>query len=354
MASRSIQFVDDRVHIERFQPQATIVHHVDEQGTWATRGRTLLLSDSDAQTWKTMGQFPWVWPRDAVSFFRLGQRFARADKCLVLPVESGVLGIRAGNVYRIAEGEVQPIGNIQGHCPLHRSATVAGSGAVYFGEYFGNRQRGAVRIYRVSEQLDAMDIAYTFVAGQIRHVHGVYRDPFVDGRLWVTTGDYAGENYLLFTDDEFQTVERLGDGSQMWRAVGLLFTAEKVAWITDSHLQQNYAITLDRGSLQIEKHQAFPGPVWYSATTSDGLFLAGTTVERGPGAQEKVASVWVSRDAIEWTRILSFQKDRWPMPHFKFGTLSFPSGTYSSKQIWISGEAVRPIDGTSLLVRVEP
>jgi hypothetical protein len=54
-----------------------------------------------------------------------------------------------------------------------------------------------------------------FPAGSIKHVHGVYTDPYSD-RLWIPTGDFAGECYLYSTDEEFRELMAHGDGQQSW------------------------------------------------------------------------------------------------------------------------------------------
>jgi len=110
---------------------------------------------------------------------------------------------------------------------------------------------------------------------------------------------------------------------------------------------------MDRETLQITVHQQIESSSWYSTQTSDGLFLAGTTVEKGPGVQTDRASLLVSENGVEWRKVISFRKDFWPMKYFKFGVISFPSGSYSSKSFWISGEALKGLDGCSMLCSLE-
>lgn len=322
----------------------TLVHHLEPTLALTSRGRTVYVHGVDAESRKV--RLPFRFPRDLAFGFRILERLLRADKCLAVPHRGSVVIIRGGRVYRW-NNTLKALGEIQGDCPLHASACLGDSGALYFGEYYMNPQRGPVRIFKIEASRDQLSVAHVFAAGQIRHVHGIYRDPHHPGRLWVTVGDNDGECYLYWTDDEFATLARVGDGSQQWRAVGLVFTPEKVIWGTDSPHQPNHFVSLDRRSGRLEIGQPVDGTVWYAGTTSDGVFFAGTSVENGPGVSTDQARVYLSRDGLRWELRASFTKDALPMPLFKWGTISFPSGSFPSDRIWISGEALRGLDGVS-------
>jgi len=248
------------------------------------------------------------------------------------------------------EKEWTKIGTVQGDTPLHRGASISRHGNIFFGDYFMNPDRKEVHIYQVSADGSRADIAHSFPAGQIRHVHGVHQDTYLPDRLWVTVGDEDGENFLYYTDDEFNSIEQLGDGSQMYRTVGLLFSRDHIHWVTDSPYEENYSITMDRNSGLIKKHQPFPSTVWYQAQSSDGFYYCATTVEKGPAVKTKFGALYASKDAVNWEEVARFPKDLWPMPHFKWGSLSLPSGGWDSKNIWISGEGLSKIDGKSIRI----
>ena len=65
------------------------------------------------------------------------------------------------------------------------------------------------------------------------------------------------------------------------------------------------------------------------------------------GILTRQACLLSSLDGRTFEVAASFDKDAWPMPWFKFGSLSLPSGHYSSKRFWLSGEGVRGLDGGS-------
>jgi len=339
--------------VERL-PAVGLVHHVDAQNTvWATKKRNILCRRDGA--WQRLASFPFSSPRDFFGWNRLASRAARADQCNVFVNSKGrVLGIRANRVYSLEEsGELCELFAIAGDCVLRRGICEDPQGWTYFGEYSRNTQRAPVRIWRLSPDLDSYELAHEFPSGSIRHVHCVLRDPY-DDAIWVTVGDFKNECYLLRTDNRFQSLERFGDGTQIWRAVVLYFTADHVCWLTDSHLEQNYACRMDRRRGELEIGAKIPCSGWYGSTTTEGLHVGFTTVERGPGIQRNESSIFVSEDAFHWQEVGSFRKDIWrPVRLFKFGVISCPSGAVTSRDFFISGEGLAGLDGVAMRLRFD-
>jgi len=331
-------------------PGVTIAQHVQPDGTvWATRGRRIVRRMSVGKPWQTVAEFPFVSPRDWFSITRPTARAARADRANVYVNAQGkLLAIRAHTAYRLNGGRLDPLRQIKGDCVLHRGICEDAAGWAYFGEYFLNPERGPVRIFRLAPDGGSVEIAHEFPAGQIRHVHGVYRDPFDEAALWITAGDYVDECYIFRTDDRFATLERFGDGTQHWRAVGLFFTSEHICWVTDSHLEQNFACRMSRAEAALELGQQIANSCWYGTTCDDGLHVCFTTVEQGPAIHSRNASVMVSDDAFHWSEATSYRKDAWwPLKVFKYGVISCPSGTMASDNLYISGEGLRKLDGAT-------
>jgi hypothetical protein len=343
-----------RLEITQRWPLITILHHLHSDGTlWGTAGRKILNYRSD-RGWKKVGQFPFIPQRDLLAIARPMARALRADKANLYVNRLGnVLGIRSSTVYAVLDDAIQPIFSIQGDSVLHGGLCEDADGAIYFGEYFMNPSRGPVRIWRVAPDLSAGEAAYAFPAGQIRHIHGIYPDPYDPGALWVTSGDYEGENYLWRTQDGFSHLERFGDGEQIWRAVRLFFTPDHICWLTDSQLETNFACRMSRRDSQLEIGGSLQAPAWYGTTTSDGWHFAFTTVEPGPAVTRTDSAVLSSRDGFEWQEIAAWEKDAWrPMKVFKYGVISCPSGRMSSQNLLISGEGLRGLDGASLRARI--
>ena len=74
--------------------------------------------------------------------------------------------------------------------------------------------------------------------------------------------------------------------------------------------------------------------------------MAATTVEPGPGIKSDHASIYLSRDAFHWHESARFRKDIYrPLKLFKYGVISFPSGTQPAGKLVFSGEGLCGIDG---------
>ena len=335
---------------ERY-PRITIIHHRCADGTlWATAKRRILVRRG--QGWEQAGVFPRSYPRDLFDWSRPTARAMRADKCNLYVNRLGnVLGIRGGWVFALREESLQPLFRINGDSVLHRSFAEDEHGSIYFGEYFMNPERVPVKIWRVSPDLTKWEAACELPG--VRHAHGIYADPFSPGTFWATVGDFEGECYLVRTQDGFHSIQRYGDGSQIWRAVNLFFTQDTVNWLTDSNLELNRACRMQRADGTLEIGQQIDCSTWYGCTTREGLHVAFTTVEQGPGILSSQSSVLVSRDAFHWETIAGFKKDFWrPVKVFKYGVISCPSGLLSLDEFYLSGEGLVGLDGCSLRVQI--
>lgn len=343
-----------RLAILERPPGLTLAHHVDDDGAlWATAGRRIRRWHNGAA--REVARFPLALPRDFFAAPRPAARAARADKANLYRNRRGVVvAVRAGRVYAVRAGaSLQPLFRLQGDSVLHGGLAEDAQGWTVFGEYFLNPQRGPVRIWRVGPDGQAFELAHEFPAAQVRHVHGVYRDPFDPAALWVTVGDAQGECFVLRTRDRFRSLEWFGDGGQTWRAVRLFFTPDHVAWLTDSPAEQNHACRMRRRDGGLETGQPVDGPAWYGAQTEDGLFVGLTTVEPGSAVLRAQAQVLVSRDAFTWHTAHAFHKDAWrPLRLFKYGVIHAPSGRMRSDSLWLSGEGLRGLDGACLRVHI--
>jgi hypothetical protein len=333
----------------------TIAHQIQEDGNILGTSKRSIYEYSHHNKRKYIGKFPFSSHRDFFGFSRLLSRAMRIDKNNVFRNSNGsTIGIRGGIVYSVTEqSKMEPLFEIQGDCVLHRSISEDNEGWSYIGEYFVNPRRNTVHIYRLSPDLKTWEIAYKFPAGSIRHVHSIVQDPFDENSLWITVGDYAGECFVLQTKDRFSTVTSFGTGEQIWRAVTLFFTESHISWITDTHLEQNHACRMDRNSGQLDIGQKFDCSNWYGCTTQEGLHVAFTTVEKGPGIKRNESSIYISEDAFNWHEIYSYKKDRYrPFSVFKNGVISCPSGTMSLDNFYISGEGLIGLDGSSACLKI--
>src|SRR5205085_4825651 len=120
-----------------------------------------------------------------------------------------------------------------------------------FGEYLANTERGPMRIYKYRAGSHRLEVAYTFPAGSITHIHGLYADPLSDD-IYCLTGDAPSECRLLKSANGFETFDTGGEGDESWRAVSLLFAETALYYGTDAEFHDNHIVRLSRGSLQRE------------------------------------------------------------------------------------------------------
>ncbi|MBL4597197.1 MAG: hypothetical protein JKX99_11540 [Robiginitomaculum sp.] len=288
--------------------------------------------------------------------FRITRRLFRLDKSNAVFNKDGtaIIVLFLGNIYRyelstrkcVHTGTLRQCRNV-----LHQGICVTPEGHIIFGEYGSNVQRDSVPIWISKDDGFTWQIAYEFSKGKIKHVHGVYFDHFTQD-LWIPTGDFDGECYLVRADTEFNTIKRYGDGTQQWRPVSLFFTENSIIWGMDSQLETNFLKKFNRRSEQLEAGQDLPGPVWYSKQLNDGVALLQTTREIGPGVKTDYVHIFLSQNLADWHEISRYRKDHYPMKFFKYGVLSFADGDQSSKSFAIHGEGLKGFDGRSAIARI--
>lgn len=288
--------------------------------------------------------------------FRLCRRALRLDMANVVVNHdrSGLVILYQGLLFffDLADQSIRQVGRMR-HCRnvLYNGIAVTEKG-IYFGEYGANTDRAAVPVWCSRDGGRSWNVVHEFAQGSIKHVHGVYVDPFSE-LLWIPTGDFDGECFLHCVDEDFGMLETFGNGTQQWRPVSLLFEQDKILWGMDSQLETSYLQEFDRATGTLTRHNEFPGPVWYSKQFADGNALLQTVVEVGPGVKSDHAHLYASRDNRAWDEVVRYEKDRWPMRFFKFGVLSFADGPQTSDDFVLFGEGLVDMDGKAVIASVE-
>jgi len=294
-----------------------------------------------------------LWKR-LLACSRLNRRALRLDKCNVVPVENGFIAIRQGKVFHYHEenSELKHVLTLK-NCRnvMHQSIAVNQNKEIFFGEYGNNGNREEVPVYKSSDFGKTWELIFTFPEGKTKHVHGCFYDPF-ENKIWVTTGDFENECHLLCADNNFQRVEWIGDGQQMYRTCHLSFQKDTVHWIMDSQLQDSYHIILDRKSRSIKRMQQFKGPVWTIKKLEDNLYLTATVQEIGPGVKDHLVHIMVSKDLEKWDDIHQFNHDGFHKRYFKFGVIDFADGLQDSQGFYIFAEAIKGLDGKVALCEI--
>lgn len=290
------------------------------------------------------------------SRFRLSRRALRLDKSNAFfnHARDGIVVLYQGQIvfYDLKTGTLSEIGRLtQCRNVLHRGVAVTETG-IFFGEYGANPDRKTVPVWRSTDEGRSWHIIYEFPAGLIKHVHGVYADPF-SRSLWIPTGDFSGECFVFeVRDPDFRDVVRHGDGEQRWRPVSMFFDPDRIVWAMDSQLETSHLQVFDRASGQLKEMRGFEGPVWYSKHFTDGSAVLQTTVEIGDGVKSNYSHVYFSEDLTTWTEVARYRKDNWPMRYFKFGVVAFADGPQDRDNFVMFGEALRGMDGRVYHARI--
>lgn len=225
----------------------------------------------------------------------------------------------------------------------------APSGNIYFGEYFQNMEKQAVNIYCSKDNAKTWHIAYTFEAGNINHIHGLFFDKFTN-RIWVATGDRDNECIIGYTEDEFKTFKEVFRGGQEYRTCQLFFYKDFIVFGTDTQYEQNVIKKFDRKTLEITELQKVQGSVIKGGQVGDVAFIS-TTVEPSKVNKDKYAHLWVTKDGLHWEERYKAKKDCWPSI-FQFGTFEFPQyyGIDKLERLYFSGRALKGLDGKSTYI----
>jgi CelD/BcsL family acetyltransferase involved in cellulose biosynthesis len=279
---------------------------------------------------------------------RLFRRASRLDKSCVLPTDNGLIIFWQGGVYHWSEQSgLRRTLTLQGcRNPMHNCVARIDGLTYVFGDY-GRPHPEGKNLYQTCDGGQTWKVVFNFPADQIRHVHNCTWDP-VEGRLWVFTGDFDGQCKVLSANRDCGDVRYYGDGSQLYRATGVFVERNFVHWIMDSPLQEVRHVKLNKATGEITLGQSFPGPAYYYARTSDGVYLVCTAQEPGPSLTDKSVHVFASRNLKKWVNVGSFEHDGLPMRVFRFGVGVFPDGEFASDDFLMSFDSVKKYDGKVL------
>ncbi len=315
---------------------------------WMEPGRVLLSrrnalyeSSSLHSPPRCIGVFPVSPWKRAAAVLRAGQRALRFMYYNVIPLQDGTMFLtfgRSAGIWR--DGRVMPLRGLIRPCRILRgAAALASDGAVYFGEYLPNPERGMMRLYRYRAGSDAAEVAHAFPAGAVCHIHGVYADPY-EGSLWCVSGDVRQECRVMRTADGFRTIDVIGSGDESWRTVSVQFSEDAIFYAMDAELTQNYIMRIDRRSGQRTKLAPVGGPVYYSCAAGGQLFFA-VSAELCSSQRQPMAELWsVDPASGSCRRIVTLRKDFYSVRYFMPGTIDFARAPRNAQRLYFRATAL--------------
>lgn len=291
---------------------------------YISRGYCVYRSDDGGQSWAVDCQIPAHGWKPLVSRRPLCARLLRFNiqALQVLPNGSRVAVARDG-IYRAELGEVEMRRSWQvtrGSRPINLSAD---GNRLLFGEYGGaEMDLVQVQVYCSDDGGQHFEPVYDFPKGDIHHIHNVVVDRYAD-HYWILAGDHGRTPGIAILSKDFRNLEWVARGSQMVRAVSVLVRPDCLIYGSDSELEPNFIIRLDRKSGRYERVMSIDGSSLYAADFG-GIGAITTCVEPGENNKHRYACLYGSRDDLVWRQLLSLRKDCWNSVLFQFGLIVFP------------------------------
>jgi hypothetical protein len=249
------------------------------------------------------------------------------------------VAVARDGIYRATAGETRmkltwPI--TRGSRPINLSAH---GSRLLFGEYGGVvMNRLGVRIYVSEDGGEHFEPTFEFPNGDIHHVHNVVVDPYAD-HYWVLTGDHGRTPGIAVLSKDGRHLDWVDRGHQMVRAVSALPRPDCLIYGSDSELEPNYLIRLEKKTGRWERLLPTEGSSLY-ATEVAGMAVISTSVESNAVNPSRYSCLYGSHDDVSWSRIAAFQKDFWhPMLHL--GLVVLPTVQSRDTARWMfSGQAL--------------
>ena len=266
-----------------------VVQEYDREGNlWASRGMKIYMLENGKKEFTRIAHVPTgltlLWLRD----FTLVRKILLRPECIEMVVcNSGdISALSAGKMWFLKKGEKKFSATFHlahygfGDQGVRNDGILStDDNTVYYGEYFQNSGRQEVNILRSGGIKQEWKSAFEFKPGEIRHIHAIQRDPYT-GKLWVCTGDADEESFIAWSDDEFRTIHKIGEGSQLWRVCQLVFTEDAIFFGTDNGEKEISGIyRWDKTSFDLKKLESVPGAVFFATRLKSGTIAMSTNRE---------------------------------------------------------------------------
>lgn len=206
--------------------------------------------------------------------------------------------------------------------------------SIVVGDYTLNPERRPVSLYQRNDHGD-WRCAYSFPAGTVRHVHGIFAD-WEAQKVYVLTGDEDSESGIWLAEDNFKTVKPLLVGSQQYRCCQMLVINGGLLYMTDAPSEKNAIYRF--ANSRCEKIANISGTCIYGSQTGWGGIFS-TTCEPdahaknrfdywlsnkpGKGIDGRKISVFILASDGTMEMVAQFEHDGLPLRLFQYGTVTF-------------------------------
>jgi len=289
--------------------------------------------------------------------FRLYQRFRRLIFYNFIQLSENLFFVNFSNkIGLIRNNKFHEISDFKNNFKILNNAICFDmDNNLIFGEYLSNNKRKKdIHIYKYNFTSNTVSIKFRFSNGKIRHIHGVYKDPFTS-YFYVLTGDVGNECGIYYTTDNFKTLLNIGFGNETWRAVSLVFTKKYIYYGMDAEFVSNKIYRIDKKTSKRKSLGKISGPVYYSTLfINNPIFVV--TAELCPSQKDNNVNILIVLDD-KIIQIQSFEKDFIKIPFIKgFLTKLFLPGLFhiyseNNKNIYFSGYALKNADNKVFMLK---
>jgi len=230
------------------------------------------------------------------------------------------------------------------------SLTEDSQGRILCGEYWSNNSRRGVRVLASADKGKSYESVFEFKPGEIRHIHSISEDEY-DGCFWVFAGDHNKEPGIGRLSKDLKNFEWLVKGEQKYRATGAFIFKDKIIYGTDTEKDFNGIYGVNKSNGKTEKLCDIPGSAIFSGRFGKWYAIS-TGVEYFEKYKTTDATLWMSKDSLDWEEVYKAPKDLWSIKYFQFGALVLPTGQWDRDELVFSGRAVRKFDNSVCIAEI--
>jgi hypothetical protein len=317
---------------------------------------SILRSTDQGQHWEHVSALPQSPIRKLANYSRMACRILRQEVRALAQLSDGtyVASDRTGVYYgKGADRAFRPCRIQGGKVPVRPPMRICAGpeDVALWGEYGPYGLGLPVRIFASRDKGESFQIAHTFPVAHAGHVHNIIYDQHRE-HYWVFVGDLGMQTGIGRLSADLKKFEWLVQGNQVYRTVEPFDSGDHFLYATDTEIETNQLISMNKNSGQYEKLREFEGSCIYACRFGD-LFALTTSVEPSNTNTSQWMSLWLSRDGETWKRALRARKDRWSPRYFQFGSLVLPSGESSDETVFVGGQAAQGLDGITLVARLQ-
>jgi len=283
---------------------------------YASLGNKIIVREKDNSQWN---DYIIIEKLSLINYFELYNRLLRHGIHNFYKIDEYIdcIIIKANILFYNNKELVNVLKLENGSRPL-RNGIVYKSDHIIYSEYYGNKDRQPVNIYKYNFIEDKREIIYTF--NNIRHIHFIQEDIKDHDRLYIGTGDLDNECGFYIFNLQKKEMKKIDGDSQIWRAVSILQNNNSLYWGTDDPSGKNYIIKYSLENNKLEKIQEISGPAYYSTITKNQEMFIATTIE---DRKRHKAIIYKSLNGEIWDKYMEFKKDIFHTKYFGYGLIEF-------------------------------